>query len=240
MSAYNDQTEFALHDLYLSVGRIAKNSVTVCGDRVLFCASDGVYSFDGVNVRKVLTEIEELFSKENDGAFAAFHNGKYYLACSLDMDSEIASGTNSLVIYDVRKNTHEIAHDIGLNFMLPLDTENISGVMVETSVPVSFLGLLDRSGSVNSTATYKVWVSPATTLGESSAKKLLREVRVRCEGEVSLVVKLDGTAYTYAAVTGKNVFSVRRPFDKLQIELRSQSAQVRVTEADLIIDFFGE
>ena len=240
LAAYIDQTEFTLREAYLSVGRIAKDSVVICGDRILFAASDGVYSFDGVGVKKILTAIEGLFSKDRSDAFAAFHNGKYYLACSLDMDSEIAEGTNSLVIYDIWQNTHEIAHDIGLRFMLPLDTENISGVLTETKYPVSFLGLLDRSGKVDSTATQKVWLSPVTTLGKSGGRKLLREISLRCEGEVTLRVILNGVTSAYSAVTGRNVFRVRRPFDRLRVEIRSSSASVRVTEAELTVDFYGE
>ena len=239
LSAYNDQTEFSVRTLYLSVGQIAKDTITICGDRMMFVASDGTYVFDGVSVKKVLGEIADAFAKDQNASFATFHNGKYYLACRLDMDSTI-SGVNSLVIYDIWKGTHEIAHDISLNYMVPLDTENISGVLTETSYPVSFLGRLDRSGSVNSTATYKVWCSPVTSLGESSGKKLLREIRLRVEGTVTCTVELDGVAYNFTAETGVNVFHVMRPFDKMRIKLSSNSATVRITKAELTVDFFKE
>ena len=239
LSAYNDQTEFSVRTLYLSVGRIAAGTVAVCGDRMMFVATDGVYLFDGLSVKKVLAEIKDVFAEDQSLSFAAFHNGKYYLACRLDMDSTIG-GNNSLVIYDVWKGTHEIAHDIAFNYMVPFDTENFSGVLTETSYPVSFLGRLDRSGSVNSTATYKVWCSPVTSLGENSGKKLFRELRLRTEGTVSCDVILDGTTYTYTAQSGLNVFHVMRPFDKMQIKLTSSSAVVRITKAEVTVDFFRE
>ena len=239
LSAYNDQTEFALRTLYVSVGQIAADSITVCGDRMMFVASDGTYVFDGVSVKKVLGEIADVFSKDQSASFAAFHNGKYYLACRLDMDSTL-SGVNSLIIYDIWQGKYEIAHNIALNYLVPLDTENFSGVLTETSYPVSFLGRLDRSGSVNSTATYKVWCSPVTSLGESSGTKLLREIRLRVEGTVTCAVELDGVTHSFTAETGVNVFRVMRRFDKMRITLSSSSASVRITKAELTVDFFRE
>ena len=239
LSAYNDQTEFAVRTLYLSVGRIVADTIAVCGDRMMFVASDGAYLFDGLSVKKVLTELAGVFAEDQSLSLAAFHDGKYYLACRLDMDSTI-NGRNSLVIYDIWKGKWEIAHDVALNYMVPLDTENFSGVLTETSYPVSFLGRLDRSGSVNSTATYKVWCSPVTSLGENSGKKLFRELRIRTEGTVTCAVILDGKTYTYTASTGLNVFRVMRPFDRMQIVLSSLSDVVRITKSELTVDFFRE
>jgi len=240
LNAYNDQTEFSVRQTYLSVGMIEKDTITVCGDRLMFASSDGVYSFDGVSVGKVLGEIADLFAEKQSASFAAFHGGKYYLACTLNMDSAIATGTNSLVIYDIWKKTHEIAHDIGIHFLLPIDTENFCGVITETSYPVSFLGRLDRSGSVNSTATYKLWCSPVTSLGANSGRKLLREMRIRTEGTVTFTVTLDGVNHSFTATSGLNVFHVMRQFDRLKVSISSTAATARVTKADLTVDFFGE
>ncbi len=240
ITAYNDQTQFIVKKLYLSVGMIQKDTITVCGDRIMFSAADGVYVFDGLSVSKVLKEIESLFSAEQPGANGAFHNGKYYLACSLDMDSEIASAPNSLLIYDVWNGKTEIAHDLTISCMIGVNNESFSGVMAEANYPVNFLGLVDRSGSVNSTVTYKLWRSPVTSFGSNRGKKILREIRVRAEGSASVTVELDGTAYVFPLHTGLNKVRVMRAFDKLSVTIASESADVRVTEADMVVDFFGD
>ena len=240
MTAYNDQTDFHLTKLYLFVGTVLKNTITVCGDRILFMSSEGVFSFDGLSVKKVMTEMEDLFSKEQTGAHAAFHGGKYYLACRLEMDSTITGAPNSLLIYDLEKQSTEIAHDITLRSMVALDLDTVCGVLTDVNYPVDYLGLIDKSGKVNSTATYKLWVSPVTALGTTSGRKILREIRVRSEGECSVAVCLDGVTYEYDLVTGLNKVRVMRPFDKVRVTLSANTPDVRITQAELTVDHFGE
>ena len=240
ITAFNDQTQFSVKKLYLSVGLINKDTITVCGDRILFSAADGVYVFDGLSVGKVLKELEGLFSEAQPGSNGAFHNGKYYLACSLDMDSSIVNAPNSLLIYDVWTGKTEIAHDLTISCMIGVNNASFSGVMAEANYPVNFLGLIDRSGSVNSTVTYKLWRSPLTSFGSNRGRKMLREIRVRAEGNATITVELDGSPFAFPIHTGLNKIRVRRLFDKLSVAISSESESVRVTEADMVVDFFGD
>ncbi|HCU56590.1 MAG TPA: hypothetical protein DIC18_04605 [Clostridiales bacterium] len=240
MSAYNDQTEFQLSKLYFSVGSLYKDTITVCGDRIMFCASDGVFLFDGLTVKKVLSEIEDLFAETQPGAHAVFQGGKYHLACSLVMDSTINGAPNSLVIYDLWKQTFEIAHDLTLRCMVALELNTVRGVLAEVDSPVDFLGIIDHSGKIGDTPTAKLWVSPITHLGVNSGRKLLREVRLRAEGEATLTLCLDGVDHEYALQTGLNKVRVMRSFDKLRVLLSSLSPCVRITQAELTVDLFGE
>lgn len=240
LTAYNDQTEFRLGKLYLSVGTIYKDTITDCGDRIMFRSSEGVFTFDGVSVSKVMTEIEDLFEDDRSVAHAVFHGGKYYLACRLAMDSAIAAGTNSLVIYDLWKKTFEIAHDLTVSAMAPLDVDTVTGVLADVSYPVDFLGLVAADGRVGSTPTHKVWVSPLVTMGEDTDRKLLREVRVRSAGAATLTLELDGATCVYALTEGLNKVRVMRPFDTLRFTISSDEAAPRITETEITVDVFGE
>ncbi|MBQ7712190.1 MAG: hypothetical protein IJT69_00065 [Clostridia bacterium] len=240
LTAYNDQTEFRVGKLYLSVGTIYKGTIADCGDRIMFAASDGVFSFDGVSVQKVMTEIEELFEDGRDTAHAVCHGGKYYLACSLGMDSALSGGTNSLVVYDVWKKSFEIAHDLKVSAMAPLDVDTVSGVLADVSYPEEYLGLVEPCGKVGTTSTHKVWVSPLVTTGEETGRKILREVRVRSDTAATLLLELDGTSHTYALTEGLNKVRVMRAFDKLRFTIASDEALARITETEITVDIFGE
>ena len=240
MTAYNDQTEFRVNKLYLSVGTIYKETIADCGDRILFASSDGVFVFDGVSIAKIMTEIEDLFEDGRESAHAAFHCGKYYLACNLAMDSAINTGTNSLVIYDLWKKTFEIAHDLTIYGMAPLDTDTVSGLLADASYPEDFLGIVDHSGKVGATATHKLWTSPLVTTGSETDRKLLREVRVRSAGAATLGVELDGVNRTYSLSAGLNKIRVMRPFDRMRFSVTSDEATPRITETEITVDQFGE
>ena len=240
MTAYNDQTDFRLNKLYLSVGTINKDTIVSCGDRIMFTSSEGVFVFDGLSVHKVLTEIEGLFSAKQESAHAVFQGGKYYLACNLDMDSTLTSGTNSLILYDVWKNTFDIAHDIRVVSMAPLDLETVRGVLADVNYPTDFLGVVDYSGKVDTSVTSKLWSSPVTALGVNEGKKILREMRLRAVGGGTVTAVLDGTRYSYPFADGLNKIAVMRPFDRIGIELCSDEAQSKISEAEITVDCFGE
>ena len=240
MTAYNDQTEFHLAKIYLSVGTLYKDTIVDCGDRIAFQASDGVFLFDGVSVKKVLTEIEEMMEDGRGKSHAVYHGGKYYLACDLKMDSTIASGTDSLVVYDLWKDKFEIAHDLSIDGMASLDCDTVSGVLADATSPEAFLGIVDLGGKVGSTVTHKVWTSPIVTVGSNTDKKLLREMRVRSAGEATLGVELDGVTHTYSLVAGLNKVRIMRAFDKMRVTLSCDVAEPRITEAEITVDIFGE
>ena len=240
LTAYNLQTEFRLQKLYVSPGTVYKDTIAVCGDKVIFASSEGVFLFDGVSIRKIMEEVEELFSKEQPKATAVFHGGKYYLACRMDMDSTIEGANNSLVVYDMWKQTLEIAHDLSVLSMVSLDLDTVRGVLTNVTYPEDYIGLITCVGRISDTPTVKVWESPVTTLGESAKRKFLREVRVRSVGSGTLKLVLDGAAHEYALSDGLNKIKVMRPFDKMKVGLRFAEAGSTVSLAELTVDLYGE
>ena len=50
LTAYGDQGEFMLKKLFTSTGCIYKDTIALCGDRIMFLDDEGVMSFDGYDV----------------------------------------------------------------------------------------------------------------------------------------------------------------------------------------------
>lgn len=240
LTAYNLQTEFNLQKLYISPGTIYPNTVTACGDRILFAASDGIFVFDGVSVKKVMEEVRELMNADQKTAFAVYHGGKYYLACRMNMDSLIADANNSLVVYDVWEQSVDVAHDLNVLSMISLDLDTVRGVLTNVDYPSDYLGLITKCGAVDEAPTVKLWQSPVATLGEHTGKKFLREVRVRCEGSGVLKVTLDGASREYPLSSGLNKVRVMRAFDKMSVAFVFAAASARVTVAEVVVDHYGE
>ena len=240
LTAYNQQTEFRLQKLYLSPGTIYRDTIAVCGDKIMFAASDGIFVFDGVQIKKVMEEIHDLFENDWTKAFAIHHGGKYYLACRMNMDSLITGANNSLVVYDTWKQTVDVAHDLSILSMISLDIDEVRGVLTNVTYPSDEIGLIAPVGAIMSAATIKVWQSPVTTLGENEGRKFLREIRIRCTGSGSVKVYLDGKLCEYTLSTGLNRVKVMRSFDKISIAFRFTSASARISLAELTVDHYGE
>lgn len=240
LTAYNLQTEFRLQKLYFSPGTIYRDTIAICGDRIAFAATDGIFLFDGVSISEILTEIEDLISSDMSYAQGVYHGGKYYLACRMEIDSLITGANNSLIVYDLGKKTFEIAHDLAVLSMISLDLDTVRGVLTNVTYPLDYLGVIAPVGRISTTPLSKVWQSPITSLGSHDGRKFLREMRIRAEGAGTLRLTMDGEEHTYSLASGLNKVKVMRPFDRLQVTLTSNEAAARVTLVELTVDHYGE
>ncbi len=239
LTAYVDQSDYTMSRLYLSVGKIIADTITVCGDRVIFQAEDGMYCFDGVDVTKIMCEIAPLFSSGQTASLGAYQGGKYYLACRLDMDSKL-SGNNSIIQYDIYTGKLQIAHDIQVKSLLAVNIDNLCFVLTLLDKPTDFIGIIDSSGGVDGKPLSKVWCSPEMTLGINYGKKVLKEIIIRCLHNMMVFAVLDGKEYSYYASGGLNRIRVCREFDTIAIRLEANTAQAKVSQAELVVDIIAE
>ncbi len=78
----NSANKFNVSIVYSSTGRIFKNSVCLCGDKIVFLSSDGLYSFDGLNAKKIYTQIDNAL-KNKQISIANCIDNKIYLCANL-------------------------------------------------------------------------------------------------------------------------------------------------------------
>ena len=72
LTAYGAQESFNLNHLFLTTGKIVKDTVRVCGETVIFLTEQGLFQFDGSNAKKILSNLDGLFEGcDNDLADAA-------------------------------------------------------------------------------------------------------------------------------------------------------------------------
>lgn len=111
LTANGSQADFYLTHLFVSSGKILEDTITLCGDRIIFVATDGVYAFDGSNTVRILEDLGDLLIK-NSGAVGCFFNGKYYLSCKTEFfDTRYDDGeflSNMLFAYDINLGEYEI------------------------------------------------------------------------------------------------------------------------------------
>ncbi|MFQ6773551.1 MAG: hypothetical protein ACLRFG_03690 [Clostridia bacterium] len=104
--------EFSISQLYTSPNKIYSNTVTVCGDKILFLARNGIFSFNGINVNKVETCYDDIImGVDNTDALGACVGEHFYLACRLNYadvtEAEYAMQHNAFI--DLNVQTEEIS-----------------------------------------------------------------------------------------------------------------------------------
>ncbi len=120
LTANGDQSEFYLGHCYVSSGEINASSIAVCGDRILFVASDGVYVFDGANTTRVLENLNDLIVV-NDKLCAEFFNGKYYLSCKVNFGDDAyldsLQDVNALISFDILNGEFNLYRGLNVQAM---------------------------------------------------------------------------------------------------------------------------
>ena len=247
LSAYADQTTFSVAQLFIASGKIYPNTVVLCGDVVLFLASDGLYRFDGLNCTKIMTNIENGFiGKNNASAVAGYFENKYYLACNFaffdDSFENEEDATNNCLI-EINLDTMQAiflrgADIIDINTVL---CDNFNGVVVcakkfgETSYK---LGVIDHSGKIFGSTTHKVWITPQSDLGYPQRRKCVRNFFITSKTDMNIVVKDEENNETIIFVSGSakpSTISTRIFGTKFSFEFSCDEDECNISNPNILI-----
>jgi len=198
LSAYGEQSNFSISNLFVSSGKIYASSVCVCGDEIIFLASDGLYKFDGVNTIKILSNIEKNISNiKNQKVSACYYNGNYYLACKykfLNDEDNCEDLFYSNTILNIDINTHKlknITHGINIKYLTSIKTDKLEGViaLVNNNYNEDYhLTIIDNSGSYLSSPLKNIWVSPSSGLNNVSYHKTLKKITLQSLKDLYLTI----------------------------------------------------
>lgn len=205
VTAYGDQSEFAVTGLFVTAGRIYPSSICKCGACIMFLASDGLYVFDGYDCTRRLVNLDGLIVPD-DNCSAAFFGGKYYLACRMEFGDERKVGcetddytVNALLVYDVTTGEYSVSR--GLN-ITALSACTFRGEDFLAACDGGRGGVIVRNGSRFESVLDKHWQSPASDFGTPDRVKTLREVYTDAVCKFDLTLTADDKAKTLNVLNG--------------------------------------
>lgn len=222
MIAYADQTEFSVSNLYVSSGRIYAGTVAVCGDRVIFLASDGLYAFDGLDTVKLKPSLGSL-TDFKDGAVAAYADGKYFLA----YDSA-GGGNDSLLVYDVATGAAELSSGFKIDaFADTVELAAISGGKVVRITPC---------GSALGVPTKKVWRVPLGSLSSPDSVKRVEKISLETATDLKLTVFVDENEreISVQGKSGVRDFKIGARGRKIGLEIECESVGTRIADISIV------
>ena len=199
VSAYSSQQDFAVTQLFVTSGKIYPQTVSICGDKILFLSQDGLYLFDGAETTKLLYDLSGLFDQmENVNACAEYSGGKYFLACKLNFGEDVRYSNeqhfqnNAVVVYDLQKGNVSIIRGADVRFMKNTTLKNGTLLMCLGGGLGKKVGMLTSSGKLMDTVLPKYWKMPQSQLGQSLAQKYLEYIVLITQADVTLEVECDG------------------------------------------------
>lgn len=199
VSAYGDQSEFSVSHLFVSSVKLYGNTVTICGNKIMLLAVDGIHSFDGYSTKKLNLGIDSLFKDvQNDNASAVYFKNKFLLACRLNFDDgeqigcENYSGgyiNNALIEIDLVTNEVSITRGVDIASMVVLDDQKFAKVAVCFNGEYSTkIGEICEDGCIFGTPFPKKWVSPKSNMGFPTKVKHLKECLLKTESPCTVTI----------------------------------------------------
>jgi len=236
------QNSYTARQVYLSNTKIYTNTVSVCGNNILFMTKNGLYLFNGVKVQKAQTELINSLAVENSGAVASSLGEKYYLAVHMDFNDgeqilcENECVNNVIIIVDTCDFTYEIIRGVDVKSMLPVKTDVFEKMLLTfNNGPVAKIGEIVETAKFMDDPLPKFW--SCGSIVESGNTKLFTKLQVDSDADVKVSLICDNKNMSFTTYkSGINEFLFKICCRDLKIEISSLNDAVEVKK--VILDYY--
>lgn len=236
LSAYGDQSDFELKKVFTDTGRIYKDSIVMCGNKIVFYAEDGLFAFDGYSVTGIAKELPSVAEEET--LIGAYKNECYYLFASSNGESNLNKG--KVIKYSFKDGS--ISKMSGVDVISAINANlNDKSKIICAIRGANALGEVTESGKISDANTVKHYKSPYGTMGFNGFKTV-RCVSFMTDYPVTLRVILDGKNYDYAVDGSAELqrIYVEKSGVKIGFELIANGQNARITPLKVDVDFMTE
>lgn len=237
VSAFGDQNSFSVTNLYVSAGRIYPESIAVCGNGIMFAASDGLFMFDGYDAVKVLRSLDGLIDYASVGG-CAYYNGKYYLSCRMNFDDGKTVGCesgahtrNGLLVFDTSSGEYSIARGLDIDM---INVATFHGEELCFAHDSAGGGVIKRCGKRFDIELDKHWESPFVDLGMPDKTKFVRELYVDSTVDITLGIADGKKTKSYVIKAGKRRVRPNMSCVRLKLSVDTDHTDINIAAPTVI------
>lgn len=239
ISARGDQLSFSVKRLYTACSRIFPETIAEAGDRIIFCAGDGIYSFDGYDVTRISTRLNKYFTVGASGMCAAYCKHKYYLAFRLCEDGWTAGDNNALAVLDLDTNELCISRGFYIYDMKTLPTSMQNTVIATAKNVPKLMELSPELGSYLGAAVEKEWRLEGVDMGSAGDVKVITSAEASTKTPFTLTFTNErGVSRSVAFASGKSSRRVGISGKVFTIKITSEEEDVLIKPVTLTVDFY--
>ncbi|MDD4816060.1 MAG: hypothetical protein PHQ62_02875 [Clostridia bacterium] len=234
VSKYSVSGDFSVSDLFQTSSKIFGETVTKCGDTIVFLSKNGLYSFNGSTTKKYNLNISKMFEViDNNKAVACFNNGKYFVACRLNFfdtnkigcENVVSYKNNALLSLDLETNELVITRGVDINSILSLNEGSLSTVIASFYNEHSkTFAKLDNSGKIFDTPLNSQWSSTLTNLDCPEKLKLVKQVIIKSYNDCVLTIKTDLEEKSFNIVGSSKI-------QKIKVFVKGYEIQTQITSS---------
>lgn len=237
------KNDISVSQIYLSNTKIYADTVSICGNVIMFMTKDGIYSFNGVKVTKTDVNIKTLLPSTNEHTTASSLGQKYYLALRLNFNDnkQILCETgdyinNALVIIDIIDYSYEIIRGVDIKSLLPVKTELFEKMLVTfNTINNSQLGQIVETSSCFDTSLPKYWQS--SNLTNNFNTKLFTKLSIQASENVTFNLIYDDKNISFSTYKdGLNEFCFKILCKQVKLEISSNETNASVDK--VVLDYY--
>ncbi len=249
VSAYSVQQDFSVSQLFVTSGKIYPESVTVCGNKILFMSQDGIFVFDGSDTRKILSNLDGLFNNvDNSLSRGCYSNGKYVLSCKMNFNDneklnceKTTFTNNALLIVDLNNFKPTILRGMDVLSMQKLvdDEQFIAFCLNESN---NTLGMFSQKCNYFNNTLKKFWQTPLMDMSQSLCDKHFRYVALKTKHDIELKITVDEKDY-YVHVKGKPMaqkIPIAKKGKSIAVSFASDFEQMNVQSPKIVYTVYSE
>lgn len=237
LQAYGNQEDFEVTQLYTTSGKIYPQSITVCGDRIIFLAEDGFYEFNGLTANRILVNYDGLLAGiDNSEAVGEFYNGNLYMNLKV-FDCGVI--TNVTLVYKLHFGTSYLYRGPKINGMCKIISERENNLLIVCGNNGK-IGTLTNTGMCLGQALEKVWESPKSDFGLSDGRKVLSKTSLDVFGNVTVTIESDEESKSFN-LDGNGRATIRTSVkgDVFKVVLHTKDVNVKISRLKLFFRYFG-
>ena len=232
--------DISTNQIYRSNTLIYPNTVSVCGNSIMFMTKDGLHSFNGVKVSKQnISLLNDLKIESCNNAVGASLGENYYLALNLnfndnkDVICEPDCVNNAIIIINTLDWSYQIIRGVDVKTLLPVKTPVFEKMLIAFNS-----GHTDKIGEIVEESKFidinlpKFWESDS--LVENNNVKLLTKLSVKADKGVEFKLVHDNkeTLFT-TSKSGYNQFAFKISCKDIKMEISSVNESAIVKNIEL-------
>lgn len=249
LSGLSNPEDYVIKHLSYSPSRICGSTATLCGDDIYMLCYDGLYRFDGINLYKIELGFESMLEGENNkNAVGAYVAGKFYVACRLNFNDDVAVGCeseenyvhNCLIEYDVDTGEYSILRGVDICCLLGFNVDKMHKLIACFNTQYQTrLGELTHDGKLFSSPTKKIWKSPKSDLGYPDRQKVVKNFYVNTKYDLKVKFIVDDKTYSYI-IKGKNkpsriMTAIKGSIFQFELESNTASCDISNPQIEIVL-----
>ncbi len=233
LTVYSDRS-FKSANVLTFPGRLYPETVVRIDSEIFFVTTEGVFSFDGYDLKRRLTRIYPLIDHAETPTAYAYH-GKYCISAKMVSDGKTVGDEAS---YDLTRNALFVYDTIDEDISITRGTETAALLPVSDAAGVRHPVLVMGKGSneyrlaelkkdsapshAGSIVLKGVWNIPSTDFDCTDKAKVLRKLYITTAGALDVGISVDGKQEDVYRLTGSEsvkIITLNKPFERLSISL---------------------